>query len=342
MKAIRYYGKNQGFRLEDVEIPELDNDYDVIIKVEAAGLCRTDLHILDGEFEHLIKKVPFIMGHENAGIVHSIGKGVNTLKRGDAVLVYPQITCGICYPCRHGDDMRCVNGKFHGLDGTDGGFTQYLKTNYRNIVVIKDKEKLAEYAPLADAGITAYHAVRKVSPILHVTDNILLIGAGGVGQIALQLLKLMGFSNIIVLEKSEQKIEFAERLGAKQTIKYDGDEKVLSEIYKLTPDGIDAVFDFVGDDRTSSLSIRLLKPTGIYSGIGYGGILRISTMELIAKELTILGNLVGTYAELCDLVKICERFNIRIPIRTFPIEQFPQAVDELRKGNVLGRALIKP
>jgi D-arabinose 1-dehydrogenase-like Zn-dependent alcohol dehydrogenase len=342
MKAVRYHGKNKGYMLEEIERPEIENEDDVIIRVRAAGLCRTDIHILEGEFESTIRKIPFTMGHENAGIVESLGGGVTGLKEGDAVIVYPQVTCGRCRACRKGDDMRCEEGRFHGLDGTDGGFAEYMKTSKRNVIAVEDAERLIEYAPLADAGITAYHAVKKVSSIASITDNLLIIGAGGVGQIAIQLLKVMGFSNIIVLEKSESKIELLQRLGVKQSIVYDDDERVLSKIKSAVPEGFDLVFDFVGDDRTALISLKSLKSSGIYSIIGYGGMLRVPTMEIVAKELRLVGNLVGTFAEFQELVKIVDKHNIRIPIKSFKMEDFGQAIEELKHGTLLGRAIIEP
>lgn len=341
MKAIRYYGKDLGFRLEDVEEPLVSNDYDVVVKVEAAGLCRTDLHILNGEFEQLIRKKPFILGHENAGVVKDAGTRVSNLRKGDLVLVYPQITCGLCLPCRRGDEMRCNNGRFHGLDGTDGGFAEYLITSHRSVIPVRRHGNLANYAVLADAGITAYHAVKRISPLVPKVANVLVIGAGGVGQLAIQLLNLSGFYNTIVLEKSEQKIELVKKLGVKAAIKYE-DEEVISKIKSLAPEGVNVVLDFVGSSSTALLSLGLLKPSGIYSVVGYGGELRVPTMELVAKEITILGNLVGTYSELFELVEIYEKFGISVPVKTFSIEQFGEAVEQLKDGTIIGRAVIKP
>ena len=138
----------------------------MIVKIGAAGLCRTDLHIQEGQWaEKSQVQLPYTPGHENAGWVHEIGSGVTNVEVGDTVIVHPFISCGLCRPCRRGDDMHCVNGSFPGIN-RDGGFAQFLQTSARSVVKLDPSLEPASIAALADAGLTAIHAVKKAIPVL--------------------------------------------------------------------------------------------------------------------------------------------------------------------------------
>ena len=166
MKAARLHAYHEALKVEGVDEPKISpaRPLDVIVRIGAAGLCRTDLHIQEGQWAEKSGVVlPYTPGHENAGWVHEVGSGVTNVEVGDTVIVHPFISCGLCRPCRRGDDMHCVNGSFPGID-RDGGFAEFLQTSARSVVKLDPSLHPTQIAALADAGLTAIHAVKKASP----------------------------------------------------------------------------------------------------------------------------------------------------------------------------------
>ncbi len=167
MKAVRVTGYHQKLELTELDKPEVSGPHDVVVKIGGAGVCRTDLHILEGQWaEKSQVQLPYTIGHENAGWVDAVGSAVTNVAVGDKVILHPLITCGLCRACRFGDDVHCENSAFPGID-TNGGYAEYLKTSARSCVKIDDALEPADVAALADAGLTAYHAVAKAARRLH-------------------------------------------------------------------------------------------------------------------------------------------------------------------------------
>src|ERR1700753_3283018 len=161
MKAARLHEYHDALKLDSVDEPKADGPLGVIVRIGAAGLCRTDLHIQEGQWaEKSQVKLPYTPGHENAGWVHEVGSAVTNVEVGDTVIVHPLITCGLCRACRAGDDVHCVNNLFPGISA-DGGFAALLKTSARSVVKLDPILHPRDIAALADAGLTAYHAVKK-------------------------------------------------------------------------------------------------------------------------------------------------------------------------------------
>src|ERR1700759_3533698 len=182
MKAARLHAYHEALKLESIDEPKIDGPFDVIVRIGAAGLCRPDLHIQEGQWaEKSGVTLPYTPGHENAGWVHEIGSGVSNVEGGDTVIVHPFISCGLCMPRRVGDDMPCLNGSFPGIT-RDGGFAELLKTSARSVIKIDPLEP-KDIAALADAGLTAIHAVKKSIGVLPPGTKAVLIGAGGLGHI---------------------------------------------------------------------------------------------------------------------------------------------------------------
>src|ERR671926_1118006 len=226
MKAARLhqYDENispESLQLEEVEEPKADGPLDVVVRIGGAGLCRTDLHIIEGQWAPINDPdgtlLPYILGHENAGWVEEVGSAVSNVEVGDAVIVHPLITCGLCRACRAGDDMHCVAGVFPGLD-SDGGFAELLKTNARAVVKLPAGVEPKDVAAHADAGLTAYHAVKKAQAVLYPGTRAVVIGAGGLGHIGIQCLKAMTPTEIIVVDPSEEALELAKGWGADETV----------------------------------------------------------------------------------------------------------------------------
>src|ERR1700704_3645349 len=246
MKAARLHEYRQPLKLDSVDEPRADGPFDVVVRIGAAGLCRTDLHIQEGQWaEKSGVTLPYTPGHENAGWVHEIGSGVSNVEVGDTVIVHPFISCGLCPPCRAGDDMHCLNGSFPGIN-RDGGFADLLKTSARSVVKLDPSLHPKDIAALADAGLTAIHAVKKAIPVLTAGTRAVVIGAGGLGHIGIQCLKAMTPAEIIVIDPSEKALALAGEMGADHTVKVDGGQ--VKQVQELTDGfGAEAIIDFVGE-----------------------------------------------------------------------------------------------
>src|SRR5437763_15718923 len=182
MKAVRLQGYHQQPVVEEVPEPTVTGPLDVVVKVGGAGVCRTDLHIILGQWaEAMNQKLPYTIGHENAGWVHEVGSAVTNVAVGDTVILHPTPTCGLCRACRAGNDMHCADNSFPGLSH-DGGMAEYLLTSARACVKLQSSTRPADVAALADAGITAYHAVRKAIGLVYPRTTSVVIGAGGLGH----------------------------------------------------------------------------------------------------------------------------------------------------------------
>src|SRR3954453_7276783 len=222
MKAVRLHGYHEQPVVEDVPEPTISGPLDVIVKIGGAGVCRTDLHIIEGQWEQAMSPtLPYTIGHENAGWVHEIGAGVTNVAVGDTVILHPTPTCGLSRACRAGQDMHCEQSSFPGL-GVDGGMAEYLLTSARACVKLDPETQPKDVAALAAAGITAYHAVRKAIPLLYPGTSAVVTGAGGLGHIGIQCLAALTATRIIVVDRNPDALKLAEQLGANHTVVADG------------------------------------------------------------------------------------------------------------------------
>jgi len=341
MKAIAVHAYGQPPRLDDVPEPEASGPDDVVVRIGGAGLCRTDLHIMDGWFADAIPAdLPLVLGHENAGWVHAVGPAVEHLAVGDPVICHPNLTCGVCRPCRVGDDMRCTSGP--SLPGLmcAGGMAELFKTRARAVVKLAPEAAPAEVAALADAGLTAYHAVRKAVPDLGPGTAAVAVGAGGLGHIGIQCLKAMTPASVIAVDTSEEALKLAGSWGADHEVRADGQQ--AQQVRDLTGQGADAVFDFVGEDATIGDSVAMLRPGGTYYLVGYGGTVTLPTMAMVLGEITVAANLIGTYADLADLVTLADQGKVVLHSSRYPLEAANDAIDDLRHGRIRGRAVLIP
>ena len=304
MKAARLHAYHEPLKLEEIDEPKITGPLDVIVRMGAAGLCRTDLHIQEGQWAEKSQVVlPYTPGHENAGWIHEVGSGVTNVEVGDTVIVHPFIACGLCGPCRRGNDMHCLNGSFPGIN-RDGGFASFLQTSARSVVKLAPTLEPKDIAALADAGLTAIHAVKKAVPVLEPGTTAVVIGAGGLGHIGIQCLKAMTSAQIIVVDPSEKALALAGELGADHTVKVEGSKHV--DTVKEMTDGLgaEAIIDFVGEKGAIEDGIAMVRDGGFYYVIGYGENINIPTIDVISREISFIGNLVGTYADLEELMTL--------------------------------------
>ncbi|MEX2106024.1 MAG: NAD(P)-dependent alcohol dehydrogenase [Solirubrobacterales bacterium] len=341
MKAVRLHGYGQRPVVEEVSEPELTGPLDVIVRIGGAGLCRTDLHIIEGQWRQKSNvELPYILGHENAGWVQEVGSAVTNVQPGDAVIVHPLVTCGLCRACRAGDDMHCENNLFPGISA-NGGFAEQLKTNARAVVKLPDGVEPKDVAAHADAGLTAYHAVKKAAQILYPGTTAVVIGAGGLGHIGIQSLKVLSAARVIVLDRSEGSLELARECGADETILVDGGE--VEAVRERTGGlGAEAVLDFVGEGGALEDSIAMLREAGTHYVIGYGGVLSVPAIDIISSEINVVGNLVGTYNDLAELMTLAAEGRVTLHTSTYPLDAANQAMDDLEAGRLHGRGILIP
>jgi len=341
MKAVQVVGYHQNLEIADVDKPTPTGPFDVIVKIGGAGVCRTDLHIIEGQWEAAMNPtLPYTIGHENAGWVHEVGSAVTNVQVGDTVILHPTPTCGLCRACRAGQDMHCINSTFPGL-GVDGGMAEYLLTSARACVKLDPKTEPKDVAALADAGITAYHAVRKALPQLYPGTTCVLIGAGGLGHIGIQCLAALTATRIIVVDRNPAALKLAEQLGAHHTVVADGGQ--VAAVQELTDGGgADVVLDFVAEQGAENDGFAMTHSGGSYYVIGYGGTLNIPTLDIISTERNIIGNIVGTYNELAELMVLAQTGKVTLHTATYPLDAAVEAIQDLDAGRVRGRAILVP
>ncbi|WP_016692544.1 NAD(P)-dependent alcohol dehydrogenase [Rhodococcus rhodochrous] len=341
MKAVQVVGYHTKLQLTEVPEPKIEGPLDVIVRIGGAGVCRTDIHILEGQWaEKSGVELPYTIGHENAGWVHAVGDAVTNVAVGDKVILHPLITCGQCRACRSGDDVHCENNAFPGID-THGGYAEYLKTTSRSVVRIDDSLEPADVAALADAGLTAYHAVAKAAKVLRPGDTCVMIGAGGLGHIGIQVLKAISAATLVVVDRNPDAVKLAAEIGADHAIVADGTH--VQQILDLTGgNGAEAVVDFVGEGGATQEGVAMLRRAGNYYVVGYGENIDVPTIDIISTEINFIGNLVGSYNDLQDLMVLAAQGKVTLHTTKYPLDQFQQAIDDLDAGRVRGRAILVP
>jgi NAD+-dependent secondary alcohol dehydrogenase Adh1 len=341
MKAVQLNKYDERPKLTEVPDPEITGPLDVIVRIGGAGVCRTDLHIIEGQWAAKSGvNLPYTLGHENAGWVSAAGSAVTNVAVGDTVILHPLVTCGLCRACRDGDDVHCEASAFPGID-TDGGYAELLKTTARSVVKLDPSLYPADVAALADAGLTAYHAVAKAARRLRPGQKAVVIGAGGLGHIGIQVLKTLTPAEIIVIDRSADALKLAAGLGADHTVQADGSQ--IEAVLDLTGGhGAEAVVDFVGEGGAIEDGVAVLRRAGDYYVIGYGGALNVPTIDVISTEINFIGNLVGSYNDLAELMVLAAQGRVALHTETYPLDAFGQALADLDGGRVRGRAILVP
>jgi NAD+-dependent secondary alcohol dehydrogenase Adh1 len=322
MRAARLHAYHEALKLDEVDEPKALGPFDVVVRIGAAGLCRTDLHIQEGQWaEKSQVQLPYTPGHENAGWVHEVGAGVTDVEVGDTVIVHPFISCGLCRACRRGDDMHCEIGSFPGID-RDGGFADLLLTSARSVVKLDPSLHPTQIAALADAGLTAIHAVKKAIPVLGAGTRAVVIGAGGLGHIGIQCLRAYTPTEIIVRVDGTTHVE---------TVKEMTDGR-----------GAEAIIDFVGEKGAIDDGVEMLQDGGFYYVIGYGENINVPTIDIISREISFIGNLVGTYVDLQDLMTLTAQGKVTLHTSTYPLDAINDAMADLDNGRLQGRGILVP
>jgi NAD+-dependent secondary alcohol dehydrogenase Adh1 len=327
--------------IEDVPEPELTEPDDVIVRVGGAGVCRTDLHIVQGLWDAvMVVEPPYIIGHENAGWVAETGPGVQGFAAGDAVLVLPGLADGTCDACRAGLDNRCENLVWQGIQ-LDGGFAELLRTKPRNLIKLPEGMEPRAAAPYADAGLTAYHAVKRARPDLPPGSTAVLIGVGGLGHVGIQVLRALTPARVVAVDASPEALEMAQRLGAHETLPAGPD--LVDRVMELTGGrGAEVVLDFYAEQDVPQQGLAMLRTGGLYLVIGYGGDVHVPAMDLMGAEKRIAGCVGGTYLEAKELLALHADGAVDITVSTYEFDEVNQALSDLAANRIRGRAVLVP
>jgi alcohol dehydrogenase, propanol-preferring len=325
---------------------------EVVLKVIAAGVCHSDLHIWDGYYDigggqklQLLDrgiKLPLTMGHENVGEVIAVGPDAKGVKVGDVRLIHPWMGCGACAVCKRGDEQLCLKPCSVGIH-RGGGFATHLLVPHPRYLFDIGSIPPERAAPLACSGVTAYGALKKVGAELLATEPVVIIGAGGVGLMALALHKAMGGKSAIVVDIDPAKREAAKRAGAAVVI--DGKAAdVVDQVKAATGGGAWSVIDFVGAGATVKLGVDATIKGGKVIVVGlFGGDVVVPTPFFPIKAMTIQGSYVGSLTEMAELLELVNRTGAPdVPITTRPLDQVNAALNDLRDGHVVGRVVITP
>ena len=348
MRAVRLESWKSEPLLTEVATPA-PGPGEVLVQVGAAGACHSDLHLLhDFEPGVLPWSPPFTLGHENAGWVHTLGPGVRGLEPGQPVAVVGAWGCGRCGRCLAGLETYCeapasapVPGGGGGL-GLDGGMADFLLVPAaRHLVPLPDGLSPVLAAPLTDAGLTPYHAVRRSFGKLSPASTAVVIGVGGLGHLAVQILRATTAAHVIAVDPKETALQLAKSSGADLTLA--PGPTLVDEVRAATDGhGADVVLDLVGSDSTLATAAAVTRPLGDLTIVGIaGGSLPVSFFGL-AYEASVQTTYWGNRSELVELLDLAARGLLSPEITTFPLDEAPEVYAGLAAGDVTGRAVVVP
>ena len=344
MQALQLTEWQHEPELREVDPPE-PGPGEVLVRVVAAGACHSDLHLMHDFPPGLVPyDLPFTLGHENAGVVEAMGAGVTGLDVGQPVAVYGPWGCGRCLACVQGAENYCERqaeiGASGGGLGRDGGMAPLMIVPVaRYLVPLGDLDPV-EAAPLTDAGLTPYHAIRRALPVLPAGSSAVVIGAGGgLGHLAVQILRAVSPAQVIAVDGRAAGLELADRLGAHATVAA-GDD-AAARIRELTGGrNADAVFDFVGVDATMALGASVVRPRGHLTIVGIGGGSLSVGFFTIPYEVTLSTTYWGTIPELHELIALAARGDISPVVQRYGLADATDAYQAMRDGTLEGRAVV--
>ena len=350
MRAVQLLAWQTEAQIVDVPVPTAGPGQ-VVIKVAGAGACHSDLHIMhmmsDGMFPW---GPPFTLGHENAGWVHEIGAGVEGFNTGEPVAVHGPWGCGSCTRCKSGIDQYCTdqlaaagNGAFGGGLGLDGGMAQYMHVHdARHLVRIPGTLDPVAAAPLTDAGLTPYHAVKLSLAKLVPGSTALVIGVGGLGHMAVQFLRALTGADIIAADTRQEALDLAVGCGATATVLTSSDDAAAQVKEATGGRGCEVVLDFVGVDATMALGVASGRQLGDLTVVGGAGGTYPMGLYTVPYEMNMRSMYWGSRSELAEVLALAARGDITVTYTEYQLENALQAYHDLEAGQVKGRAVIVP
>lgn len=341
MKAYRMTQWQAPPQLCDVELRD-PGPGEVLVKVAGAGLCHSDLHVMDFPEGALPYPVPFTLGHENAGWVAAVGPGVDGVSLGEPVLVYSVWGCGRCSVCLVGADNYCDNVPLFsgGGLGRDGGLASHMIVPATRFLCPLGDLDPRTAAPLTDAALSTYHAIKRSLGILRPGSTAVVIGVGGLGQMAVQILKAISPARVVAVDLSVEKLALAKTFGADATVV--ADDRAVAHVRDLCGGGAELVLDVVGSDATLALAVGVARRLGHLTVVGIaGGSFPYSYLS-VPTELAVASTFYGSIPELGEVVELAAAGAIKTEVELFPLEQTALAYDRLRDGRIRGRAVVTP
>jgi len=351
MKAARIVKPKESLEVQQLETPK-PRGSQVLIRVESSGVCHSDIHLWEGGYEgpggQLLKttergvKYPLTPGHEIAGLVDSLGEEAEGFTKKDKVLVYPWIGEGLCPACRIGQENLCDKPRSLGVY-TDGGYAEYvLVPSYKYLVKIDDEMETNASATLSCSALTAYGAVKNTS--LKPDDNVVIVGAGGLGLMAMQLAKAVTGSKVIAMDLDDEKLEAAKKNGADSVINSKKEDPVKAVMEMTGKMGADAVIDFVNASKTVEADMQFLRRRAKLVLVGlFGGELKLSLVSMPTRAYRLIGSYTGTLSDMVELVSLAKRGVIKpLVSNRFKLDQATEALTMLKEGRIIGRGVINP
>ena len=351
MKSARIIEINQPLQIYESKTPK-PRGSQVLVKVQSSGVCHSDIHLWEGGYEgpqgQFLKttdrgvKYPLTPGHEVAGIIDSLGEHTEGFAKNEKVLVYPWIGDGLCPACRIGEENLCDKPRSLGIYN-DGGYADYvLVPSYKHLVKLGDEIDTDVSAPLSCSALTAYGAVKNGN--LAPNDNVVIVGTGGLGLMAIQLAKAITGSRIIALDRDDEKLKAAKENGADDIIN-STKEDVVKTVMELTERmGADAVIDFVNASSTVEVDMNFLRRRAKLVLVGlFGGELKLNLITMPTRSYKLIGSYTGSMNDLIELVSLTKRGIIKPVISNrFKLDEATKALTMLKEGKILGRGVINP
>ncbi len=350
MKAARIVRVKEPLEIQTLETPK-PRGSQVLIKVQSAGVCHSDIHLWEGGYDgpagSFMKttdrgvKYPLTPGHEVAGVIESMGEEVEGFTKNEKVLVFPWIGEGLCPACRIGEENLCDKPRSIGVYH-DGGYAEYLLVpSYKYLIKLGDMDTDTS-ATLSCAALTAYGAVKNTH--LRPADNVIIVGAGGLGLMAIQLAKAVTGARIISMDIDDEKLKVAKQNGADFTIN-SKNQDVTKSIMELTDNlGVDAVIDFVNASKTVETDMQILRRRARIVLVGlFGGALQLNLVTMPTRAYKIIGSYTGSLTDMIELVSLAKRGIIKpVVSNKFNLDQATEALTMLKEGKIVGRGIINP
>lgn len=342
MRAYRFSAWQTSPEIQEVPVPE-PGPGQVVLKVAGSGACHSDLHVMEWPEGVNDWDLPFTLGHENAGWVAELGHGVAGLEEGQPVAVYGAWGCGRCANCRIGVENYCLDPPrpLGGGLGIDGGMAEYmLVPAARWLVPLGDLDP-REAAPLTDAALTPYHAIKRSLHLLTPGTTAVVIGAGGLGQMAIQILQALSPARVAALDLSPAKLESARGLGADDAIVADAEAPAM--VRETTKGrGARLVLDLVGSTETMALAARMAGPQSHLTVVGLAMGTLAFDFRAVPWECSLSATYWGALPELAEVIALAQAGRIHWHTERFPLEQAAEAYQRMREGTLEGRAVITP
>ena len=351
MRSAKIIETNQTLQLYESETPTPKGSQ-VLVKVQSSGVCHSDIHLWEGGYEgpkgQFLKttdrgvKYPLTPGHEIAGVIDSLGEQTEGFAKNEKVLVYPWIGDGLCPACIIGEENLCDKPRSLGVYN-DGGYADYvLVPNYKYLIKLGDEIDTDTSAPLSCSALTAYGAVKNGN--LTPNDNVVIVGIGGLGLMAIQLAKAIKGSRIIAVDRNEDKLKAAKQNGADEIINSKKEDAVRAIMELTNRMGADAVIDFVNSSLTVETDMKLLRKRAKLVLVGlFGGELKLNLIAMPTRSYKLIGSYTGSINDLIELVSLAKRGIIKPVISNrFRLDEATKALRMLKDGKILGRGIINP